>query len=80
MTTAFRALAVSFPALLISAAVAVAAPKQLSESHRLRHQCLDLCRSVATVCMTKCDTENCLDVCTEPMASCIDECRARHPG
>jgi len=81
MTPRYRALAISIPALLILTAVSFAASdtKQLSETHQLRHQCIDHCRSVATVCSTKCEAEDCLDACTEPLASCIDKCREMYP-
>ena len=77
----YRALAISIPALLILTMVSFAASdkKGLSESHRLRHQCIDHCRSEATICTTKCQTEDCLETCTEPLASCIDKCRELYP-
>ena len=81
MTSQYRALAISIPGLLILTVVSFAASdtKQLSETHQLRHQCIDHCRSVATVCSTKCEAEDCLDACTEPLASCIDKCREMYP-
>jgi hypothetical protein len=75
MPSRYRALAISIPALLILTAVSAAA----AETHQLRHHCIDDCRSVATVCSTKCEAEDCLDACTEPLASCIDKCREMYP-
>ncbi len=81
MTPRYRAVAISIPALLILTAVSFAASdtKQLSETHKLRHQCIDHCRSEATVCTIACDNEDCLETCTEPLASCIDRCREMYP-
>jgi hypothetical protein len=81
MTPGYRALAISITALLILTVVSFAAsdPKQFSETHKLRHQCIDHCRSEATVCTTACGTEDCLETCTEPLASCIDTCRETYP-
>jgi hypothetical protein len=81
MPSRYRALVISIPALLILTTVSFAAAetKQLSETRKLRQQCIDHCRSVATVCTTKCGTGDCLDTCTEPLASCVDKCRERYP-
>lgn len=81
MTSGYRAPAISILALLILTAASFAAfeTKPLSKTHRLRHQCIDRCRSEATVCTTKCQTEDCLVACTEPMGSCIDKCREIYP-
>jgi hypothetical protein len=76
-----RIFAVSLSGLLFYPGVspAAAAGKVISEAHRIRHLCIDQCRSEATVCTTKCKAEDCLEGCTEPLASCIDECRAKYP-
>jgi len=81
MPSQYRAIAISIPALPILTGVSPAAAetKRLSETHQLRHHCIDDCRSVATVCSTKCEAEDCLDACTEPLASCIDKCREMYP-
>jgi len=81
MPSRYRALAISIPALLILTGVSPAAAetKRLSETHQLRHHCIDDCRSVVTVCSTKCEAEDCLDACPEPLASCIDKCREMYP-
>ena len=81
MTSGYRALVIFIPALLLLSAVSSGASdkKGLSETHVLRHQCIDRCRSEATICTTKCQSEDCLETCTEPLASCIDKCRELYP-
>ncbi|MFY9658424.1 MAG: hypothetical protein WAK01_17890 [Methylocystis sp.] len=73
-----RIFAISCSALLLGLPAA-ATGKPISEAHRIRHQCIDRCRSVATVCTTKCGSEDCLEACTEPLDACIDKCRAKYP-
>ncbi|HTO79446.1 MAG TPA: hypothetical protein VMJ31_06700 [Methylocystis sp.] len=81
MTIPHRNFAVTVSALLLFTGIspAAAAGKVISEAHRIRHQCIDQCRSEATVCTTKCGSEDCLEGCTEPLAGCIDDCRAKYP-
>jgi len=78
VTTLSRIFAVSVSATALLAGTA-AAGKVISEAHRIRHLCIDQCRSEATVCTTKCGSEDCLEGCTEPLASCTDDCRAKYP-
>ena len=79
--TPCRILAISIPALLILTLVSFAADetKRFSKTHLLRHQCIDHCRSAATVCTTRCRSGDCLDDCTKPIGSCIDKCREIYP-
>jgi hypothetical protein len=81
VTIPYRIFAISLSALMLFAGVfpAPATGKVISEAHRVRHLCIDQCRSEATECSTKCKTGDCLEDCTEPLATCIDDCRAKYP-